>query len=152
MEIKKAYLEMIRCFDGGWDAICGALGMSRPSLENRIYERKGQGVSVELAMQMQAFSKSTLFAEAIATASGGVFLKLPECPDLDDETLDRKFKDLCGKFGTLAQFHNQATADGEVTKSERIVLSATADDLHKEIQELLALTWRVYCRQAKKGE
>ena len=29
MEIRKAYLSMIRAFPGGWDAMAGALGMSR---------------------------------------------------------------------------------------------------------------------------
>lgn len=147
MEIKKAYLEMIRCFDGGWDAIAAALGMSRCSLENRIYERKGQCMHVDTAMQMQLFSKSALFAEAIATASGGVFMKLPECPDLDNEALDRKFKDLCYRFGKFAQLHNEVTAGGEVCTRERQKLLDEAASFHRELEELLGLTFRLYCRQ-----
>ena len=56
--MRKAYLSMIRAFPGGWDAMAGALGMSRDALENRIYERKGQSVLVETALQMQQFSSS----------------------------------------------------------------------------------------------
>lgn len=64
MNIRKAYLAMIKEYPGGWDAMSAALGMTRDALENRIYERKGQSVLVETALQMQIFSASSHFADA----------------------------------------------------------------------------------------
>lgn len=41
VNIRQSYLAMIKNYQGGWDAMAGALGMSRDALVNHIYERKG---------------------------------------------------------------------------------------------------------------
>lgn len=146
MEIRKSYLAMIKAFAGGWDAMTGALGLSRDALENRIYERKGQGVLVETAMQLQAFSGTTLFAEAVAAASGGAFVKLPM--DLVDghEALSMKFHRLVAELGEFSKRYAEAIADGEIDKREREQLQALTDEMHKTLAEFMALTIRVHCR------
>lgn len=147
MEIRQSYLAMIKGFSGGWDAMVGALGMSRDALENRIYERKGQGVLVETALQLQAFSGTTYFAEAVATASGGTFLKLPLDVATDNEPLLKKFNKLVAHLGTFSARFSEATADDEIDKREAADLTAIADEMHKTLAELLALSFRIYCRQ-----
>lgn len=147
MKIKKSYLDMIRAFPGGWDAISAALGMTRNSLENRIYERKGQGVPVDTALQLQAFSGTTLFAEAVAASSGGTFVKLPA--DLADgnELLGKKFREVSIQFGHYAaRFDKAIEGDDEIDSRERADLQAIGDSVHKAMSELLALTFRVYCK------
>jgi DNA gyrase/topoisomerase IV subunit B len=141
--IKQSYLAMIRAFPGGWDAMVGALGMSRDALENRIYERKGQGVLVETALQMQKFSGTTCFAEAIATASGGTFVRLPEV-EVENADLTRKFNELYAELGRFSSDFNQATADDEIDRREEALLRDDADRMHKTLSELVALTMRVY--------
>lgn len=146
MILKKSYLAMIRAFPGGLDAISAALGMSRSSVDNRVYERKGQCVTVDMALQMQAFSGTTLFAEAIAVSSGGTFVKLPT--DLADgnELLGKKFREVSIQFGNYAaRFEKAIEGDDEIDASERADLQAIGDSVHKAMSELLALTFRVYC-------
>lgn len=152
MNIKQSYLAMIKAFPGGWDAIVGGLGMTRNSLENRIYERKGQDVGVDLALQIQAFSASTYFAEAVATASGGTFVKLPD--DLSDanECLLQKTQSLYIELGHYFKAIHEATADGVIDKGERITLEAAAARVHKTIGELHALTLRLYTATALGGD
>ncbi|MET3134987.1 hypothetical protein AAKU55_005290 [Oxalobacteraceae bacterium GrIS 1.11] len=152
MEIRKAYLEMIKKFPGGWDAICGALAMTRDALENRIYERKGQGVLVDTAMQVQKFSGTTYFAEAVAAASGGTFVKLPDDISADNELLNKKFHDLYAELGLFSSHFSDATADDVIDKREKADLTAIADEMHKTLSELLALTFRIYCRDEGKPE
>ncbi|AEK63194.1 YmfL family putative regulatory protein [Collimonas fungivorans] len=152
MNLRQSYLSMIKQFSGGWDAISAALGMSRDALENRIYERKGQSLCVDTALQMQAFSSTTYFAEAIATASGGVFVAMPSAVDIDNEALLNKFNQLHSHIGLLSRRFSEATADGEVDKRERADLSAIGDEIHKDMQELLGLTFRIYCRDAQGSE
>ena len=144
MNLKQSYLAMIKAFPGGWDAIVGALGMSRDALENRIYERKGQGVAVDLAMQMQAFAQTTHFAEAVATASGGTFVKLPD--DLSDanECLMAKSHALYIELGQYFYDIREATKDNVITKGERVTLDAGAARVHKGMGELHAMTLRLY--------
>lgn len=150
MEIRKSYLSMIKAFAGGWDAMTGALGMSRDALENRIYERKGQGILVETALQLQAFSGTTYFAEAVAAASGGTFVKLPADVSTDNVVLGQKFHELYAELGTFSQHFSAATADDEIDRREAADLTAIADEMHKTISELLALTFRIYCRDGAK--
>jgi hypothetical protein len=146
VEIRKSYLAMIKAFAGGWDAMTGALGMSRDALENRIYERKGQGVLVETAMQLQAFSGTTYFAEAVAAASGGAFVKLPlELVD-GNEALSMKFHRLVAELGEFSRRYAEAIADGEIDARERADLKALVDQMHKTLAEFMALTIRVHCR------
>lgn len=146
MEIRKSYLETIKAFPGGWDAIAPALGLSRDALENRIYERKGQSVLVETALQMQAFSGTTHFAEAIATISGGVFVRIPQAGAIGNDELLSRFNALHAKIGLLSQKFSEYTADDNIDKRERVDMSAIGDDIHRATQELLAVTFRVYCR------
>lgn len=145
MKIKKSYLGMIKAFPGGWDAIAAALGMSRNGLENRVYERKGQGVTVDTALQLQAFSGTTLFAEAVAASSGGAFVKLPEDICDGNEALAKKFRDIYVRLGVFASHFEEATADEVIDPRERACLDADIDGLQRGLSELMALTIRVYC-------
>jgi hypothetical protein len=134
---------MIKAFPGGWDAIAGALGMSRDALENRIYERKGQGLLVETALQMQKFSNSTHFAEAVAVQSGGTFVKLPDV-EVHNEDLTKKFNELYAELGKFSSDFNQATADEQIDRREETLLCNDVDRMHKTLAELLGLVLRVY--------
>jgi len=136
---------MIKAFPGGWDAIAAALGMSRNGLENRVYERKGQGVAVDTALQLQAFSGTTLFAEAVAASSGGAFVKLPADLSEGNEVLAKKFREVYVRLGGFAARFEEATADDVIDDRERADLDAIMDGLHKSLAEMMALTYRVYC-------
>lgn len=144
MNIRQSYLSMIKAFPGGWDAMAGALGMSRDALENRVYERKGQGVTVETALQVQAFSQTTHFAEAVATSSGGTFVKLPDDLNGDNEQLMLKFQSLYAELGQFSKDFSSATADDLIDKREKLILEHDVAQLHKIISELLALAFRIY--------
>lgn len=146
MAARKYYLEMIRAFPGGWEAMAGALGMTKDALENRLYERKGQQLTVQTAMQMQAFSGTTHFAEGVAQESGGVFLKLPETRDIGNEELLAEFNLLYAKLGELSGKFREYVKDNEISKTERADLDATAQEIHRTVEELLALSYSVYCR------
>ncbi|MHB0973934.1 MAG: YmfL family putative regulatory protein [Thiobacillus sp.] len=148
MEIKKSYLGMIKRYPGGWDAMSAALGMSRDALENRIYERKGQSVLVETALQMQHFSATTLFAEAVSQGSGGVFMKLPERSDLGRDELLAKFNELYAKLGDLSTKFRDYVQDNEIDRHERQDLSDVGHQIHRTVEELLALTFQIYCQPA----
>jgi hypothetical protein len=148
VEIRKSYLAMIREYPGGWDAMSAALGMSRDALENRIYERKGQSVLVETALQMQQFSGSTHFAEAVAQTSGGVFMKFPERSNQDRDELLAKFNELYAELGDLSIKFKASVDDGEIDKRERADLTDVGQHIHRTVEELLALTFQIYCKPA----
>jgi len=126
--------------------MAAALGMTRDALENRIYERKGQSVLTETDMQMQKFSGTTFFAQAVAAESGGTFLKLPDIGPISNDSILAKMNELHIELGEWSQKFAKATADGEIDKRERADLSAVIDEIHRTLDEMRALTFRVYCR------
>jgi hypothetical protein len=143
---RQDYLKMIRAFPGGWDAISAACGLSKDALENRIYERKGQTITVELAELMQKLSSTTFFAEGVARDAGGVFMKLPEVRDIGNEELLSEFNLLYSELGELSSKFRVYVVDNEITSTERADLDAVAQDIHRTVEELLALAYRVYCK------
>jgi hypothetical protein len=147
MGIRDSYVEMISKFTDGWQGACKVLGFTRPALTNRVYGNKGSTMSVELAMTMQALSDTTLFAEAIAEASGGTFVRLPETDIADDDELQGKFHALYAELGRLSQAYTAAAADGEIDKRERAELSLISNNIHKTMRELMGVMFRLYCRE-----
>lgn len=147
MNLRNCYLSMIRAYQGGWDAMAAALGYSRDALENRIYERRGQRLHVEDALQMQAFCGQPLLAEAIATISGGTFVRLPCVASVGNDEISDKFHDLFEELGQLSKEFREATKDGEIDEGERELINDLVDRMHKTMDELRALTFKVYCKE-----
>lgn len=150
MELRKACLQMIKAFPGGWEGMAGAMGMSRSALENRIYERKGQALLVEHMIQMQHFSGTTLFAEEVARDAGGFFMKMPDLENVDRDDLLIKFNELYAELGDLSTKFKASISDDEIDTDERSALTKTGENIHRALEEMLALTFQIYCRQGHK--
>ncbi|MFM0638056.1 YmfL family putative regulatory protein [Paraburkholderia metrosideri] len=147
MGINKAITEMICAVEGGWEVAAFRLGMSLSALQNRVYGKKGSVLQIQHALALQTISDTTLFAEAIAEESGGMFMELPEADeDCDNEELLSKFTQILSDLGELARTHSDAIKDGSVSATERTNLEHIAQHAHRHIQELLTLTFRIYCR------
>lgn len=144
--MRHVYLQMIKAVDGGWPVMAAALGMSRDALENRIYERKGQTVSSELALQMEKVSKTTLYAEEVARLAGGCFIQMPGLVVHDNDELLAKFMAINTELGHMAAEFKEAVKDNEIDASERRTLEEDAQKMHRSVQELLALMFSIYCR------
>jgi hypothetical protein len=142
---------MICAVDGGWETAAFRLGMSLSALQNRVYGKKGSVLQIQHALGLQVISDTTLFAEAICEESGGMFMKLPEVDqECDNEELLSKFTQILGDLGELASTHREAIKDGVVNDRERHDLEHVAAAAHRHIQELLTLTFRIYCPQGKR--
>jgi hypothetical protein len=130
----------------GWNGTAATLGMKRASLEARVYELNGHGMRVETAMMVQAYSGTTLFAQAVAAASGGVFIELPAAGPLNGVELEGKFHELYAEIGDLSREYSAAIADGEIDARERAKLERIEGAMHKTVKELMGTMFRVYCR------
>ena len=147
MDIRTSFVKMVQAHHDGWDGMARDLGMRSPmALENRMYARKGQGLLVSDAMQMQVITGTTFFAEAVAARSGGAFVKLPSPDAVDNESLFSMFNHLYSHMGLLAAKFEEYTSDHEIDKREKADLDSLGDDIHKDISELLTMIHKVYCR------
>lgn len=135
--------------------MAAALGMTRDALSNRVYERKGQAVRTQHSMEMQQFTGTTLFAEAVATASGGVFVALIEPGSVDREDLHSKFQELWSRLGELSRAYTEYTDDNHIDQREKADLQRISNEIHRTMQELMALMFQIYCtptEQSASGE
>lgn len=144
MSLRKAYQDMIKV--QGMPDTAMLMEMTESALDNRVYERKNQGFTVRESIRLQQISGTTKFAEEVASQSGGTFVKLPEIESVGNDDLLAKFNALHAQIGRLSQRFSEATEDGEVDKRERSELASIGDEIHRATQELLGLTFRIYCR------
>jgi hypothetical protein len=144
MELRQAKLQMIDAVPGGWDVAAVYLGMSTNALRNRIYEVKDQKLSDEKSLALQQLSKTTHYADAIAQASGGVFVRLPDV-ECENEDLMRKFNELYVCLGNFSRdFDTALSNDGVIDKREEVILEHDVQQLQKSLAEVFALMLRVY--------
>lgn len=147
MDLLTAYQEMIKVH--GWNGTAGTLGMTKSQLEARVYEVKGSGMRVDTALLIQAYAGTKHFAQAVAHASGGVYIDLPAPDCIHGEGIDAKFRELVRKLGKLtATFESSIEGDDEIDARERADIETCSQEMHKTIQELVALMFHVYCRSA----
>lgn len=151
MELRDAKLKMISKVTGAWEVAAAYLGMTVNALRNRAYEVKGQVLSEDHCLALQTLSGTTYYAEAIATASGGVFVKLPDDLSCENEVLMKKFNDLYTELGTFSRDFSEAINDDKIDERERELLEGDAARMHKVLAELAALMFRIYTPQAPAG-
>jgi hypothetical protein len=143
VELLAAYQEMIKVH--GWTGTAATMGMSKTALEARVYEVKGSGMRVDTALLIQAHAGTTHFAEAVAEASGGTFVKLPDQIDDGNDLLMAKFNELYAELGTYSSHFAEATKNDEIDDHERALLEADVARMHRVIAGLSRLVFSVYC-------
>ncbi|MCC2961415.1 hypothetical protein LK540_13380 [Massilia sp. IC2-278] len=144
MDLRNAKLKMIAAAPGGWDVAATYLGLTVAALRNRAYEVKGQVLTDEHSLALQRLSGTTFYAEAIAAASGGMFVQLPDDPLCDDVDLMKKFQDLYAELGTFSSHFREAVEDDNIDSRERALLEEDAARMQRVIGELVKLMVHVY--------
>ena len=95
---------------------------------------------------MQEFTGMTLFAEAVAIQSGGVFTKLLEPGDTSREDLHLKFQELWSEVGELSRAYTNYTDDNNIDDDEKADLQRISNQIQRTMQELMALMFQIYCK------
>ncbi len=147
MDVRSAVLKMVSEIPGKWVVAAAHLAMSESALKNRAYETKGQSLSTDDALAIQQLSATTYFAEAIAAASGGTFVKLPSVGELENDSIQQLFNQNYVEIGRLFDAFTAAVADGVIDDRERSQIEMHGEELHRKTETLLALMFSVYCRR-----
>lgn len=142
-ELRRAYQRMSTAVSGSYATMASLMGLSESGLDARIYERKGQTLSVRHALLMQDTSERTDFAETMSKVSGGVFVRLPSV-NLSDKDIQNNFLNLGGKFGEFITAWRQAIADGALSAHERRQLDSIAQELYAFASAIVLLTNQYY--------
>lgn len=142
--LRSTYVAMCRSFPGGTAAMAAALGYTVDALRNRIYEKKGQSLSVEDALLMQEFSGTKHFANEIARQSGGVFLEVIPAGIRERSELLTEFNRLTQELGELSKDYELSVRDGQIDKVEKAQLKRQAYRIHKQLEKILAISFAIY--------
>lgn len=142
--MRATYIAMCKAFPGGFTAIASAVGYTYDALKNRIYEKKGQSISVEDALLMQDFSGTKHFANEVARQSGGVFLEVIPTGISDRTELLTEFNRLTQELGELSKDYELSVRDGRIDKNEKVALKRQAYRIHKQIEKILAISFEIY--------
>lgn len=145
MDTQRAVVnKMVAAFGHGTDALAAAMGLTSAGLSNRRYGHKGQQLSEDELLGMQALSSTTLYAEYIASRSGGVFVALPSTSEVDNEELFRRQLALAKEVGALAALMESSLQNGSIDAGERNALYDEAGKLFRMAHELVGVAVMVY--------
>lgn len=142
--MRATYIAMCKAFPGGFAAMASAMGYTYDALKNRIYEKKGQSVSVEDALLMQEFSGTKHFANAIARESGGVFLEVIPSMISDRSELLIEFNRLTQELGQLSKDFELSVRDGQIDGTEKSKLKQQSYRIHKQLERILSISFAIY--------
>ncbi|WP_294844410.1 YmfL family putative regulatory protein [uncultured Gilliamella sp.] len=146
-EITDAIHQLITSFDGKYPEMAKRLDPmsgTENSLRNRVRQLNGQMVPLGMILEMEAEANSNVITDAIAKYRGGVFVKLPEFNEFDNDELLNKFNNLIADLGQFCRQHNEFTADGILDKKEKKSLKATSYAIQCRLSEIIVITEMIF--------
>ncbi|HHB1424432.1 TPA: YmfL family putative regulatory protein [Serratia odorifera] len=142
-DISEAIHKLITLFPGKYTAMAKELDPvagTENALRNRVRQVSGQVVPLGMAAEMESISGRSDITEAMCKRAGGVFVKLPEIEQVDNEELLIKFNELMSALGLFAKAHNEFTADGVLDNHESKKLKAKGYRIQSLVAEIYAVT------------
>lgn len=148
MDIRSAVLKTINAVPGKWAVAAAHLGMTENALRNRAYETKGQSLDTDHKLALQQLSGATYFAEAVAAASGGTFVRLPAIDGLEYDSIQQQFNQNYAELGALFALFTEAVKDGRIDQIEKAKLEGQVQQVHRKVETLRALIFSIYSPRA----
>ncbi|EOV6092985.1 YmfL family putative regulatory protein [Klebsiella aerogenes] len=139
--IKKTIAEL----PGGYAEASEWLDVTENSLFNRLRADGDQVFPFGWAMVLQRAGGSHHIANAIAKASGGVFVPLADVEEVDNADINQRLMESVEWIGKHSQYLRKATADGVIDRDERAQIEANSYQVMAKWQEHLTLLFRVFC-------
>lgn len=122
MAMKRTIIEMIEKCQGGKSAVAGFLGLSEQSLNNRLYQTKGQRFTDEELMAIELEYGVSDWSDEINRRLGKVAVCVPCMTELDCVELSTLQLQELAERGILFSKLNEFLADGVITSVEASIL------------------------------
>ncbi|MBF0690617.1 DNA-binding protein [Providencia alcalifaciens] len=124
-------------------------GVTAQSLFNRLRTDGDQLFPFGWAMVLQQASGNHFIANAVAKASGGIFVPQPDIGDIDNEDINIRLMEALSAIGEYCECIKESIADGEVDDAEREKIEERLYLASLKLQEHASLVYRVFCRPEK---
>jgi Phage regulatory protein CII (CP76) len=135
-------------YPGGCESLAPRVGMSAAVLRSKVNPQMDtHKLTLQDAVRITDTTNDERILEAWLAERNAVMVKLPTATEQpDNEEILNKFLKLTAHYGELAQRHSEATFDGVVDDQEMEDLERIGNLIHKAVEEINALTRRVYQR------
>ncbi|MEQ4627649.1 YmfL family putative regulatory protein [Providencia manganoxydans] len=124
-------------------------GVTTQSLYNRLRTDGDQLFPLGWAMVLQQASGNHFIANAVAKASGGVFVPHPDIGDVDNDDINIRLMEALTAVGEYCERIKKAIADGEIDDREKQEIDDSFHVTNVKFHEHLSLVYRVFCRPEK---
>lgn len=153
-----AVKNMITSLSGGYEEAVdwigrketsGDDGTTTSSLMNRLRDDGDQIFPLGWALLLQQAGGSHHIADAVARASGGVFVPLTEVDEVENADINQLLLEAIEQITKYSQQVRIAIEDGVVEPHERLAIN---DDLYlaiSKLQEHATLVYRIFCAPEK---
>lgn len=126
--------------EGGYDD-----GTTTSSLMNRLRDDGDQIFPLGWALLLQQAGGTYHIADAVARASGGVFVPLADVEEVDNSDINQRLLEAIEQITKYSQQVRTAIEDGVVDPHERAAIN---DELYlaiSKLQEHASLVYRIFC-------
>lgn len=111
--LKEVVKAMCKAYQGGREAMAGALGMSITQFNNNLYEKNGcRFFEVSELEAMEDISNTSLLADYFARRRGALLVDVPHLEELDRVDLFSRAMRTSAARGQVDQIIEQALEDG----------------------------------------
>ncbi|TCL06862.1 hypothetical protein EZJ58_5159 [Sodalis ligni] len=147
----RAVRKTISELPGGYEEAPTWLGnkITNDSLFNRLRTNGDQLFPLGWAIVLQKAGGSHHVADAVARASGGVFVPLPDVEKVDNADINQRLLEAIEQITSYSQQIREAVEDGIIEPHERAIID---DELYRviaKLQEHLTLVYLVFCPAEK---
>jgi hypothetical protein len=139
--IKKSITEL----PGGYEEAAEWLDTTENAVFNRLRAGGDQIFPLGWAMVLQRAGGTHHVAHAVARASGGVFVSLPDIEEVDNADVNQRLLEVIEQISIYSQKIRLAIEDGVVDPHERLAIN---DELYRTITKLqghASLVYRIFC-------
>lgn len=150
----KAVRRTIADLPGGYEEAPSWLGskVTKDSLFNRLRSTFADQIfPLGWALVLQKACGKYYVTEAIARASGGVFIPLPDIEEVDNADINQRLLESIEEIGIYSQKVRAATEDGVIDSREREEIDEEFYRVITKLEEHKALLYMIHCR-SKEGD
>lgn len=145
----KAIRKTVASLAGGYAEAAEILDVTEDAIFNRLRTGGDQIFPVGWSLLLQHAGGEHHIVNAVAKASGGIFVPLPDVELMDNGDINQRLLEAIEQIGRYSKQVRLAIEDGVVEPHERVAVDEELRSAIIKLQEHATLVYRVFCVSEK---